>query len=178
MPALACALLLFAPVPPTPPAVGAKAPGFVLSALHGGVVRLDRLRKDGPVVLVVLRGWPGYQCPFCTKQVAEYMGQAADFAKAGADVVFVYPGPKAGLNEHAEGFIADHDVPKGFHFTLDPDYVLTQRYGLRWDAPKETAYPSTFVIGRDGRVVWEKVSLQHGDRAAVADVLAAIPAKA
>jgi hypothetical protein len=25
----------------------------------------------GPVVLVMLRGWPGYQCPFCTRQFGD-----------------------------------------------------------------------------------------------------------
>jgi peroxiredoxin len=38
-------------------------------------------------------------------------------------------------------------------------------YGLRWDAPNETAYPSTFVIDKKGKIVFSKVSSTHGDRA-------------
>ena len=56
----------------------------------------------------------------------------------------------------------------------DPDYALTNLYGLRWDAPGETAYPATFVIGADGKVRYAKVSRSHGDRAPTAEVLKAL----
>lgn len=65
----------------------------------------------------------------------------------------------------------DFDFPEHFHFVLDPDYSMINKYGLRWDAPKETAYPSTFVIDKNGKVVYSKVSSTHGGRAAVEEVL-------
>lgn len=55
--------------------------------------KLSELTKTGPVVLVVLRGYPGYQCPICTRQVADLRRNADEFAKLGAKVVLVYPGP-------------------------------------------------------------------------------------
>jgi alkyl hydroperoxide reductase subunit AhpC len=57
---------------------------------------------------------------------------------------------------------------------LDPDYTFTLRYGLRWDAPRETAYPSTFVIDRGGVVRFALVSRTHDGRAPAADVLAVL----
>ena len=59
---------------------------------------------------------------------------------------------------------------------LDPDYSFTNAYGLRWDAPRETAYPSTFVIDTDGTVRYAKISKSHGDRAEVSDVIKALDA--
>ena len=47
----------------------------------------------------------------------------------------------------------------------DPGYRFTNAYGLRWDAPKETAYPSTFVVDTKGTIVFAKVSQSHGGRA-------------
>jgi peroxiredoxin len=47
---------------------------------------------------------------------------------------------------------------------VDPDYTFTNAYGLRWDAPRETAYPSTFVIDRARRVRFAHISHTHGDR--------------
>ena len=47
--------------PAAPPAVGEKARDFSLTDLDGKQVTLTGLTKTGPVVLVVLRGWPGYQ---------------------------------------------------------------------------------------------------------------------
>ena len=44
-----------------------------------------------PVVLVVLRDFPGHQCPLCNRQVAEFTSHASEFV--GASVLMVYPGP-------------------------------------------------------------------------------------
>lgn len=158
-----------------PPAVGDVAPAFALKTLDGRTVTLASLKAEGPVALVMLRGWPGYQCPLCTRQVNEFAGRAADFAAKGARAVFVYPGPAEALQTRAKEFLADRTWPENFVFLLDPDYAFTNAYGLRWDAPRETAYPSTFVIGRDGKVTWAAVSKTHGGRTKVADVLARLP---
>lgn len=163
--------------PAMPPAVGEKARDFAVRALDEKPVRLAPLLKKGPVVLVVLRGYPGYQCPFCTKQVGELMQKSEEFAKRKAVVVLIYPGPADDLKKHAAEFVSGKDVPKGFRFALDPGYCFTESYGLRWNAPNETAYPSTFVIGQDGRVTYAKVSHGHGDRAPLSDVLAALDKK-
>ena len=157
-----------------PPAVGDKAPAFDVRTLDDKAVRLAPLLKGGPVVLVVLRGYPGYQCPFCTKQVGELFAKAEEFKKRKATVVLVYPGPSDHLKRYANDFIAGKDIPSNYRYTLDPDFGFTKSYSLRWDAPNETAYPSAFVIGRDGRVAYAKVSHGHGDRAPIADVLAAL----
>ena len=159
-----------------PPVVGAAAKDFTLESVEGGRTRLSELTKEGPVVLVVLRGWPGYQCPICSVQVGSLVGRAKDFEARSARVVLVYPGPKERLGERAREFVADKSLPAGWRVLLDPDFSFTKTYGLRWGAPKETAYPSTFVIGRDGKVLFAKVSKTHGDRAKPDDVLASIPA--
>src|SRR5258708_5456281 len=129
-----------------PPAVGDEAKDFELSALSGAKVKLSELTAGGPVVVVVLRGYPGYQCPICTRQFGEFLGKADRFKTATAKVVFVYPGPSEKLKEHADEFVKGKDYPDHFQFLLDPDYTFTTAYGLRWDAKGETAYPSTFVI--------------------------------
>jgi hypothetical protein len=41
----------------------------------------------------------------------------------------------------------------------------------------ETAYPSTFVIGTDGKVRFAKFSGTHGGRASVEEVMSALEAK-
>ncbi len=167
-------LIASAQTPAKPPEVGKKAPDFNVKTLAKKEVKLAPMLKKGKLVLIVLRGYPGYQCPFCTKQVAELMEHSDDFKKRKASVVLVYPGPSDQLEKYAGDFIAGKDIPKDFRFTIDPGYDFTNRYALRWDAPHETAYPSTFVIGRDGVVIYAKVSHSHGDRAPLADVLAAL----
>lgn len=155
----------------SPPQMGDMAADFTLNTMDGHAVRLNDLTAKSDVVLVVLRGWPGYQCPLCTAQVHNFVQYAAKFKAAGAQVVMVYPGLADNLSAHATEFLQDKDWPKDFVFLLDPDYALTQAYGLRWDAPKETAYPSTFVISKTGKITFAHVSHQHGDRVKAEKIL-------
>ena len=154
----------------TPPKVGDTAPDFTLNTLDGKAVELKDLVAKQRVVLVVLRGWPGYQCPVCTKQVGDFVSKADEF-KGRATVLMVYPGPAEKLKEHAEEFLKNKGWPKGFIFVTDPDYAFTKTYGLRWDAPGETAYPSTFIVDQSGKVRFAKVSKSHGGRSTVEDVV-------
>ena len=157
--------------------MGEKAPDFVLVTTKGNTVRLSE-RTTGPVVLVVLRGFPGYQCPNCNRQVQDFVQNAAAFAEIGARVMFVYPGPPDQLAAKAAAFLKDRSLPDHFEMLLDPDYVFTKAYGLRWEGAKETAYPSTFLIDQQGIVFFSKVVKSHGGRASAAEVLSALPRKA
>jgi peroxiredoxin len=157
-----------------PPAVGSKAPDFTLAALDDSRVTLSKELARGPVVLIVGRGWVGYQCPFCNRQFNDFSKRAPEIAAAGARVIWIYPGPTDQIHQRAKEFLADRPMPANFSVVLDPDYTLTQAYSLRWDAPAETAYPATFVIDRAGIVRYALVSRTHGGRAAAADVLGAL----
>lgn len=158
------------------PAVGATAPDFTLSTPLGKPVELARLNNGGNVVLVVLRGYPGYQCPYCVRQVHDFAEHAAGFAAKHTTVLLVYPGPPAELDQHAKEFLARQaDLPANIVLVSDPDYKVTNQYGLRWDAPHETAYPSTFILDRKGRITFEKISHGHGDRSTAEDLLPQLP---
>lgn len=157
-----------------PPAVGDNAPNFTLKTLEAESVELAKVLEVQPVVLVVLRGWPGYQCPLCTRQVQEFVRQAADFSEQGGRVLMVYPGPAEQLEVHAQEFLQNTGWPDGFSFVIDPDYAFTEAYRLRWDAKNETAYPSTFVIDRAGKVRFAHISRTHGDRVGARAALEAL----
>jgi len=47
---------------------------------------------------------------------------------------------------------------------LDPGHTFTNQYGLRWNAPSETAYPSTFLIDKSGLIFFVKIVQEHGAR--------------
>lgn len=162
------------------PKMGTEAPDFILKTLDNKSVCLSDFAPDNKVVLVVLRGWPGYQCPLCTMQVHDYVAFASSFAQANTKVVMVYPGPAEDLKAHAQEFLKNKDWPKDFIFVTDPDFSMVKDYGLRWDAPNETAYPSTFILDQKGMVRFVKISHSHGERAKAAEVvdqLSRMPAK-
>ncbi len=157
-----------------PPAVGDKARDFTLKRLDGQSVQLSALTKQGPVVMLMLRGWVGYQCPFCNRQVGDFITHAKEFEAAGANVVLVYPGAPELVQGKAEDFVTGKTLPGNFHFVVDPDLKTVNLYDLRWNAAGETAYPSTLVFDRQGTVKFVKISHAHGDRSSAADVLAVL----
>jgi peroxiredoxin Q/BCP len=155
-----------------PPAVGTVAPDFTLHTPQGTTVQLSRWSKDNRTVLVILRGYPGYQCPYCQKQVHDFVNRAADFAAEGVSVLLVYPGPPAELGERAKEFLAKQSqLPPNMTLVTDPDFKVTEMYGLRWNEPGETAYPSAFLLGKDRRILFAKISRSHDDRLSAQDAL-------
>ena len=151
--------------------VGSKAIDFTLAKIDGNNIQLSEIYKVQPVILVVLRGWPGYQCPICTRQVGSLIADEDKFKSSNAAVIMVYPGPSEDLQAHAEEFSEDFKFPANFYFTLDPDYSMINKYGLRWESPRETAYPSTFVINTEGTIIYAKISTSHGGRASNDEIL-------
>ena len=101
------------------------------------------------------------------------MAKKSELEKAGAEVLMVYPGPTDKLAEHAKEFATQGkwEFPSNFHYVTDPEYKFTNDWGLRWEAERETAYPSTIIIGRDRKVAYLMTSTSHGGRAGVATVL-------
>ena len=87
------------------PAVGTKAPDFALSTPTGKTVKMSKELHGHNLVLVVLRGFPGYQCPYCVKQVHDFVEHAADFAAKNVNVLLVYPGPPADLDHMQKTFL-------------------------------------------------------------------------
>ena len=170
--AIAAALPLVAAAPPT---VGEKAPDFTLSTAEGKSTRLSQVTSRGTVVLVALRGYPGYQCPYCNRQVQDFIGNSQGFIDAGVHVVLVYPGPPDNLAAKALEFTTGKTLPENFDLLIDPGYEFTNLYGLRWDAPHETAYPATFLIDRHGVVFFSKIVKAHGGRTTAAEILGALP---
>ena len=109
---------------------------------------------------------------------ARFVEHSADFAAKKVNVLLVYPGPPADLDQYAKEFLTkEPDLPSNIQLVIDPDYKFTNLYGLRWDAPHETAYPSTFILDGHNKVLFEKISRSHGDRTSAEDVLSQIATK-
>jgi peroxiredoxin len=157
--------------------IGDTAKDFEFLPLEGAKKRkLSELAEDGPVVLVVLRGYPGYQCPACSQQVNDFRVHAKKFIELNAKVVLVYPGAADDLKKRAHEFLKNDALPKPLLLVVDPAYEFTNLYGLRWNDEAETAYPSTFVLDPKRTVKYRKVSKTHGDRAKAKEVLEVLAA--
>src|SRR5271155_2465122 len=118
---LTCVLGAFRSAFAETPEIGQKAPEFTLSTPDGHPLRLSEFSAKGTVVLVVLRGFPGYQCPYCQKQVHDFVTNGDKSGAAGAEVILVYPGPPADLDQRAKEFLAkENPLPGNVHLVIDP----------------------------------------------------------
>ena len=155
------------------PEVGGTVPDFTLSVVgeEDREVTLSEIYPEGPTVVVVLRGFPGYQCPVCSKQVHALVNRAKIFSRFTEKIILVYPGPADQLSRHARAMVGSRSIPDPLVVVRDPDMEMVKSWGLRWNAPHETAYPATFVLNSDGAVVWSKVSDNHAGRAQPEEIL-------
>ncbi len=126
---------------PKAPREGYKVPDFTLNKLDGTPLSLFKVLEDSSVLLVVLRGYPGYQCPICSVQVGDLLKHEKELADAHAQVILVYPGPAENLDQRATEFLKSRKLPDNFTMVVDPDYTFTNAYGLRWDAPAKRPTP-------------------------------------
>ena len=158
------------------PKEGSKIEDFSGTTMNGASFQLSKHIEKGSVVLIMLRGFPGYQCPICSTQVAGYIAKAEEFEKQkNTPVVFIYPGKVKNLDKKAKEFTAPLeekvDLPNNFIFVIDNDYKITNLLELRWNAPDETAYPAAFVIDHKGYIQFAKVSDDHHGRATADEIL-------
>lgn len=157
------------------PKVSSIFPDFSATTMNGGSFELSKYLEEGTVVVIMLRGYPGAQCPVCSTQVAGFIAKAEEFENQDTPVVFVYPGHVKNLDKKAKEFTAplenEEDLPSNFIFVIDNDYTITNLLGLRWNKPKETAYPAAFVIDHKSYVQYANVSDSHQGRATPDDIL-------
>jgi peroxiredoxin len=137
----------------------------------GQPVTLADFRGKKPVVLVVMRGFTGMVCLYCSAQTARLITNHREFVKRGAEVLVVYPGPR----EHVPTFLArakeeaaQTAVP--FRVLLDPDFVAVDNLGIRGQLAK----PSTYVLDKAGRVRFAYVGASLSDRPSLKAMLAQV----
>jgi len=152
-------------------------------------VQLSALWQRGPLVLVFYRGgW----CPYCNLELRAWQQQADALQHLGSQLVAVSPQTPdnslstAEKNALAFPVLSDSALQAatafGVAFEMPPalialytqagnDLAVVNGNG-RWVLP----LPATYVIDRDGRIVYAHVEVDYRLRAEPADVLAAVSA--
>jgi peroxiredoxin len=181
-----------------------RATGIEQRALHAGdaapahlslpdavgrPMRLAELWQRGPLVLLFYRGgW----CPYCNLELRAWQKRLPELQRLGASLIAISPQTPdnslstAEKNELAFPVLSDSALAAsdafGITFTLPPELVeLYGRVGNelpvvngngQWALP----LPATYVIGRDGRILFAHVEADYRERAEPDDVLRAVKA--
>ncbi|MDV6030615.1 MAG: redoxin family protein [Phycisphaera sp. RhM] len=75
------------------------------------------------------------------------------------------------MDRHADDFLHGTTLPKPLTLLLDPGDSFTNAYGVRWNAPQETASPTSIVLAETGKIMFVKIRETHGGRSAAEEVL-------
>lgn len=171
--------------------VGQRLPPFALPDAAGHIVRSDELLAAGPLVVTFYRGgW----CPYCNLALKALLEVEPELRARGATLVAITPerpdaaAETSGKNALSFSVLSDtgsaYGRLLGLVFTVPPALDALYRQSgndLRMHNASPTSdlpYPATYVVDREGQVVWRFVNADHYQRAEPADVLAAVAALA
>jgi len=167
--------------------VGVKSPSFELPDHNGKLVSFANLLAEGRLVLMFIRGrW----CPFCVGQLEAMSSIASEVAAAGALLVAVSP------QTEKQAFFMHDQHKLTFPLLVDAHNRLARQLGLVYRVPEEQQglyrstfvnlpfangdsswelpIPATFVIDRDGTILFASANEDYADRPEPLQVLAAI----
>ena len=172
--------------------VGDRAPAIVLENAKGAIVDVATQLKKGPVIVIFYRGgW----CPYCNLELMAYQAMLPQFAAAGASLIAISPEKRDDTVSTAEKnaltfeFLSDVSQKVGRAFGLVYDFteeLKTAYRGFNLDIPARNGTPgewalplaATYVIDRDGSIIYAYTDVDYRDRADPGDVLKALTKKA
>ena len=168
--------------------VGREAPNFTLPDSNGMPVTLADHLKDGPAVIVFYRGsW----CPYCNIYLRGLQRIMPELREHGASLIAISPQ----LPDHTANSVQENDLSFpvlsdvgskvcnyfGTVFPL-PGEVLSifKKNGLDLQAingdscPASLPVPSTFIVGKDSKVIWRHFEVDYTHRAEPMEILKVI----
>lgn len=169
--------------------IGSVAPVFQAIDQFDSTFTLTRALENGPIVLVFYRGqW----CPYYNKHLSNLQDSLDQITEKGARIIAISPEKPEYLQK-----ISDKT---GAIFTLlyDQDYLISKAYGVLFQPEKSTRLlyntvlganlkvahdndqellpiPATYIIDRDGTVIWRHFDSNYKERSTVKDILDNLP---
>ncbi len=170
--------------------VGQKMPDFTLPDANGKKISLKTLLKSGPVIVTFYRGsW----CPYCNAQLSNYQQHLADIKAKHATLVAISP-EKPDLS-----LLLAEKKKLEFPILTDQNNALAKKFGLVFTVTPELKQvytkfgidleksqgnadwrlpiPATFLIGKNGKILFAHVDPDYTKRAELSDILAVIQTK-
>lgn len=151
--------------------LGKRLPQTRFLGPDGRIFNIQDFEGHRRVVLVVLRGFPGYVCVGCSTYTVALSRALEEFQSRNAQILLVYPGEPETVAAFLDGVrnvVADFELP--FPVLLDVNRRFVQSVSIQG----ELAQPSTFIIDESGTVRYAYVGRSVDDRPPVPVVLEAL----
>ncbi len=160
---------------------------FTLPNVDGKQVKLSEKLKDGPIILTFYRGgW----CPYCNLQLKAYQDHLEQFKAAGGQLIAISPESM----ESAETTVKKHELQ--YEILTDNLNKEARKYGLVFKLPEdlkevylkfgldleknqgndswELPIPATYVIDKNGKIVYSFLNVDYVQRAEPKDIINAL----
>ena len=169
--------------------VGDVAPNFVASDAEGNRIALAEELKNGPVVIIFYRGeW----CPVCNRYLSNFQDSLSYVINAGAKVLAVTPEKPVSavkmIEKTGATFTVIPDPTEEIMQSFDVKFNVTQAYQQKINNALEAdiasnngkkeavlPVPATFIISREGVIVYRQFDLDYHIRASVRDIIDNLP---
>jgi peroxiredoxin len=142
----------------------------------GKVVELTEAADSKQSMLVFMRGFSGFICPYCTRQTAELVKRHDEILATNTELHVVYPGPAETIPEFLDAVRAymksEPDAESSLSVLMDVDLKAVDALGIR----QNLSQPCTFVLDADGRLVYEYKGNSPADRPSLDEVLRVLEA--
>lgn len=169
--------------------VGAEAPRFALKDSNGKLVRSADLLSLGPLVIKFFRGrW----CPYCVTELETWRDLYGRLREQGALLVAISPQTE----RQSDFMVGQHGLR--FPVLSDPGTAVAEQFGLAYTIPEyhrdyylsilvnlpyingdkswRLLLPATYVVAKDGRVVYADAHADFRVRPEPEEALAACEA--
>jgi len=167
--------------------VGSKAPVVDLT-IDGKKIALADLYKDQTVAIIFYRG---FWCPKCNKHLSEFAVKAKDLEVKGVKLIAITPENQEGIEKTKEKTGADFTIVSDTDGSLlrafDVDYKVTEGYVNKVNemlkvsisennanAENKLPVPATYVVNKEGTIIYSHFNPDYAKRASVEDILAAL----
>lgn len=170
---------------------GTKVSLFSAIDADGNPYHLKDALQKGPVVVLFYRGqW----CPVCNRYLSQVQDSIQQIYSMGASVIAISPEKPELLQKTQKktkaDFILLHDkdfkIGEAFDVVFMPDAKQINMYNDQLNAHLEEAssdgtarlpVPATFILDKNGVVVWKQFNPDYKIRASVKEILDHIPKK-
>jgi peroxiredoxin len=166
---------------------GSKAPDVDLT-IDGQKVALADIYKNQNVAIIFYRG---FWCPYCSKHLAEFATRAKELEDKGVKLIAITPEGEDGIAKTKDNskatFSIVSDVDGSIQKAFDVDYKVTDGYIGKVNemlkvsitennatGAAELPVPATYLINKEGTIIYAHFDPDYKKRASIDDILAAL----
>lgn len=169
--------------------VGDTVKSFQAISQDSSLFRLDSALQKGPVVIMFYRGqW----CPVCNRHMKKVQDSLGFINETGAQLIAISPEKPEYLTKSAEKtgaiftllYDSAYAIGEQFQVVFKPSSVDRLKYNSLLGAKLDQAHsdnserlpiPATFILNRDGVIIWRHFNPDYKIRASVSEIIQHLP---